>query len=226
MLIISSGCAINCRYCFRRHFPYSDNNPSKQQWDEALTYIADNQSINEVIFSGGDPLAASDKLLADIVERIAAIKHVKTLRIHSRLPIVIPKRINSELLSWLTRTRPKPVFVIHCNHPNELDDAVKDALQRLHGAGVTLLNQSVLLKGVNDNVDTLKQLSESLFTANVLPYYLHLLDKVRGAAHFDIHQEQAAYLIKTLTNQLPGYLIPKLVREQPKALAKVPIPLL
>lgn len=223
LLIVSGGCAINCRYCFRRHFPYGDNNPSRQQWQESLNYIAEDDSIHEVILSGGDPLVASDKQLAELIQLIEAIPHVQTLRIHSRLPLVIPERITSAFTNILSSSRLKSVFVIHCNHANELDGKVEQALLKLQSVGCTLLNQSVLLAGINDNSAVLKALSEKLFKYGVLPYYLHMLDKVRGAAHFDVTEDAAIEIVEQLRISLPGYLVPKLVRESPDAGSKVPI---
>lgn len=223
LMVISGGCAVNCRYCFRRHFPYSDNNPSGQQWQDTLRYIADDTSISEVIFSGGDPLAASDSRLADLTRQIANIPHVTTLRVHSRLPIVIPQRITTGCLDWLTGSRLRPVLVLHCNHANEINHEVAQALLILRKAGVTLLNQAVLLAGVNDSLQAQVNLSQRLFEQGVLPYYLHVLDKVQGAAHFDIEQSKAQELMKGLLASLPGYLVPKLVREEPAAASKVPI---
>jgi EF-P beta-lysylation protein EpmB len=223
LLIVSPACAINCRYCFRRHFAYQDNKPSRQQWQSALDYIANDSSISEVIYSGGDPLAASDKQLLWLTEKIAAIAHVQRLRVHSRLPIVIPQRITDECLHWLTATRLQPIVVIHCNHPNELDHEVVKSIKKLHLAGVTMLNQSVLLKDVNDDVDTLKNLSITLFKANVLPYYLHVLDKVQGACHFDVTEDKAQRLLGQLLTELPGYLIPTLAKEVSGSLSKTPL---
>ena len=223
LLIVSSGCAINCRYCFRRHFPYQDNNPSRDQWQQALHTIANDTSIHEVILSGGDPLVSTNKQLKELIDSIAAIAHVKTLRVHSRLPLVIPQRIDEGFIQAFTQNRLRQVFVTHCNHANELDQHTSEAFQRLKQAGVTLLNQSVLLADINDNQAALANLSETLFDQGVLPYYLHLLDKVKGAAHFDVTDTRAQQLIKQLLTQLPGYLVPKLVREVPKALSKVPV---
>ena len=223
LLIVSGGCAINCRYCFRRHFPYNENNPSRRQWAETLQYIANDSSIHEVIFSGGDPLAASDTLLAELVQQIEQIPHVKTLRVHSRLPVVIPQRITDECLRWLSRSRLQSVMVIHSNHANEIDDEVGQTLLRLRDSGVTLLNQSVLLRGINDDVQSLEALSHQLFRYGVLPYYLHLLDRVNGAAHFEVNEAQATQLLQQLLTKLPGYLVPKLVREQAGERSKTPI---
>jgi len=223
LLIVSPNCAINCRYCFRRHFPYQDNKPGRNEWQQALDYIAGDDSITEVIYSGGDPLAASDKQLLWLTEEIAQISHVKRLRVHTRLPIVIPDRITDHCLHWLTSTDLLTSLVIHSNHPNELDHHVEAALKKLSNAGVTLLNQTVLLSGINDSVETLQALSEKLFQVGVLPYYLHLLDKVKGAAHFEVSDQLAKQLLTELMARLPGYLVPKLVREMPDHPNKVPL---
>ena len=223
LLIVSPNCAINCRYCFRRHFPYQDNKPGRNEWQQALEYIAADNSISEVIYSGGDPLAASDKQLLWLTEQIAQINHVKRLRIHSRLPIVIPDRITEHCLHWLTSTRLLTSMVLHSNHPNELDDNVEQALKRLSQAGVTLLNQTVLLSGINNSVAILKQLSERLFQMGVLPYYLHQLDRIKGAAHFEVTDQDAKQIMVQLMAQLPGYLVPKLVREVPDSPNKMPL---
>ncbi|WFE72333.1 EF-P beta-lysylation protein EpmB [Halomonas sp. M1] len=223
LLIASPNCAINCRYCFRRHFPYSDNAPSRAQWQEALDYIRNDASIHEAILSGGDPLAASDRQLAWLVAQLESIPHLKRLRIHTRLPVVIPDRVDDALLGWLAATRLQKVVVLHINHANEIDQPVVDACARLKHAGVTLLNQSVLLKSVNDNVPTLATLSERLFEAGVLPYYLHVFDPVQGAAHFDVPDEDAQALVKQLLDHLPGFLMPRLVREVPGKASKTPL---
>ncbi|MEM1153326.1 MAG: EF-P beta-lysylation protein EpmB [Pseudomonadota bacterium] len=213
LLVVTSGCAIHCRYCFRRHFPYSDNRNSRQEWRSALYYISQHKEISEVILSGGDPLMVSDSHLHDLVEQIAEIPHVTRLRVHSRLPIVIPDRVTHGLVEALTHRKLQTVVVVHSNHANEIDSTVDDAMQNLIGAGMTLLNQSVLLKNINDNAEALIALSERLFQAGVLPYYLHLLDKVHGAAHFAVTQTHALDLHREMTQALPGYLVPKLVKE-------------
>lgn len=213
LLIVSSNCAINCRYCFRRHFPYSDNRQSKAQWHQALQYISGKPEINEVIYSGGDPLAANDKFLGWLTEQIAAIPHIKRLRIHSRLPVVIPSRINPQFFNWATTTRLKPIMVLHINHANEIDQAVKTSIGQCIDHGITVLNQTVLLKGINDSAATLTALSEKLFDCGVMPYYLHLLDPVSGAGHFDIDEERAKQIYTLLQADLPGFLVPKLVVE-------------
>ncbi|MDN3556695.1 EF-P beta-lysylation protein EpmB [Halomonas maura] len=223
LLITSPACAVNCRYCFRRHFPYEENAPSRSQWDETLEYLRADGSIREAILSGGDPLAASDRQLAWLVARLEAIPHLKRLRIHTRLPVVIPDRIDESLLAWLGATRLQAVMVLHINHAQEIDDAVIAACRRLREAGVTLLNQSVLLRGVNDDVDSLAVLSERLFEAGVLPYYLHVLDPVAGAAHFEVDDATARQLVAELRKWLPGFLMPTLVREVPGEASKTPL---
>ncbi|WP_447045087.1 EF-P beta-lysylation protein EpmB [Vreelandella sp. H-I2] len=223
LLIASPACAINCRYCFRRHFPYSDNSPSRSQWQEALDYLRSDTTIHEAILSGGDPLAASDRQLAWLIDQLESIPHLKRLRIHTRLPVVIPDRVDDALLGWLSKTRLQKVVVLHINHANEIDQAVIDACQRLKQAGATLLNQSVLLRNVNDSVTALTTLSERLFEAGILPYYLHVLDPVQGAAHFDVPDGEARALVAQLRDHLPGFLMPRLVREVPGKGSKTPL---
>ncbi|MBC3766592.1 EF-P beta-lysylation protein EpmB [Neptunicella marina] len=213
LLIIKGGCAVNCRYCFRRHFPYADNQINREGWLEILQQIAADANINEVIYSGGDPLMAKDDFLKWLTQEIAAIPHITRLRIHTRLPVVIPSRINDSLLNWFTSSRLKPVMVLHINHANEIDQHVAKAAQRLKQAGVTLLNQAVLLKNINDSADAQFELNEKLFEADILPYYLHMLDKVQGAQHYDVSEQQARKIMAELIRRLPGYLVPKLVRE-------------
>ena len=220
LLTVAPHCAVHCRYCFRRDFPYGDNTPGRAQWQPVLDYISADPEITEVIFSGGDPLAAGDRHLGWLVGHLESIPHLRRLRIHTRTPVVIPQRVTPELLHWLTDTRLQTVMVLHCNHPREIDDTLRQALGRLTGRGITLLNQSVLLRGVNDDVECLKTLSESLFDHGVLPYYLHLLDPVGGVAHFDVPQAQALDLMSRLRGVLPGYLVPRLVREIPGRDAK------
>ncbi|MGQ7260280.1 EF-P beta-lysylation protein EpmB [Vreelandella sp. V005] len=223
LLIASPACAINCRYCFRRHFPYSENSPSRAQWQEALDYLREDTSINEAILSGGDPLASNDRQLDWLVEQLESIPHLKRLRIHTRLPVVIPDRVDEALLGWLGSTHLQKVVVLHINHANEIDQAVVDACTRLKQAGATLLNQSVLLRGINDNVPALASLSERLFEAGVMPYYLHVLDPVQGAAHFDVPDHEAQTLVQALLEHLPGFLMPRLVREVPGRMSKTPL---
>jgi len=222
-MMVKSGCAINCRYCFRRHFPYQDNSPNKQRWQQALTYIEQHQEINEVIFSGGDPLMASDEHLAWLVQQIEGIPHIKRLRIHSRLAIVIPQRITPALVDLLVNSRLKATFVFHINHSNEIDSQVIKAIEPLLKARIPLFNQSVLLKGINDDVDTLAQLSETLFDVGIQPYYLHLFDKVQGVAHFDVEEQQAKEIVQQMMAKLPGFLMPKVVREIAGEANKTPI---
>lgn len=223
LLIVSPVCAVNCRYCFRRHFPYQTHQRSADQWSEALHYIAQTPTINEVILSGGDPLAINNKRLNQLLRHLDDIPHLKRLRIHTRFPVMIPQRIDSQFVQMLSESRLQKVLVLHVNHANELDDTLGNALLKLRSTGVTLLNQSVLLKAVNDNIDSLTELSEKLFEYSILPYYLHLLDAVDGAAHFAVSKQQAITLLSQLRARLPGYLVPKMVQEQAFAPNKVPI---
>jgi EF-P beta-lysylation protein EpmB len=223
LLIVTSACAAHCRYCFRREYPYADSRAGMDEWQPALAYLAGDPSIREVILSGGDPLSLSDRRLGALLAALDQIPHLERLRIHSRQPIMLPERVDHGLLDLLARTRLRPVLVVHANHPREIATAVRAALAQLAGAGVTLLNQSVLLRGVNDSATVLAELSETLFAARVLPYYLHLLDPVQGAAHFDVNETEASAIMKILRQRLPGYLVPRLVREQPGQPAKTPV---
>lgn len=225
LLVVTGSCGIHCRYCFRRHFPYAEEGWSHRDHEAALELLRRDPTIEEVILSGGDPLTVSDRRLAALAEELAEIPHLKRLRIHSRMPVLLPERIDGDFLRWFCGGRLKPVMVVHSNHPRELDAEVRDALGRLRRVGATVLNQSVLLRGVNDRVETLKALSEELFEAGALPYYLHLLDPVAGAAHFDVPEEEGRLLVAALAACLPGYLVPRLVREVPGAFAKVPVDL-
>lgn len=225
LLMVRTGCAVNCRYCFRRHFPYEEHGVNKAQWQNVIDYIAGDSDINEVIFSGGDPLMAKDDALAWLAQHIASIAHVKTLRIHTRLPVVIPNRISTEFLEWIRDLPLNVVMVLHINHANEIDDNLKDKLLVLKSAGVWLYNQSVLMAGINDSVDDLVDLNQALFDAHVQPYYLHLLDKVKGAAHFMVSDERARQLMADVIKRQPGYLIPKLVREIGSQPGKTPVDL-
>lgn len=215
LLITSGGCAINCRYCFRRHFPYQSNQLGPEQWRDVISYLQAHTELREVILSGGDPLVTPDSRLQRMIDELATIPHLTRIRIHTRLPIVIPDRITDGLIKALSSTRLQPVLVLHCNHPQEVDSSVDAAIQALRRADVTVLNQAVLLKGINDSVEVLKLLSERLFSAGVLPYYLFVLDPVAGAAHFDISDQEAQYLVGRLQAELPGYLVPRLAREVP-----------
>jgi len=225
LMIVKTGCAINCRYCFRRHFPYQDNSPNKARWHDALTYIAKHDEINEVIFSGGDPLMASDQHLAWLINQLEAIPHLSRLRIHTRLPVVIPQRITQPLVDMLKNSRLKATMVLHINHANEINNELNNAIEPLRVARIPLFNQSVLLKGINDSVAALADLSEQSFDIGIQPYYLHLLDKVQGAAHFNVEEEVAITLYKALMAKLPGFLLPKMVREIAGKANKTPISL-
>jgi EF-P beta-lysylation protein EpmB len=213
LLIASGSCAVNCRYCFRRHFPYGEEIAAAAQWREALAHVKADDSIRELILSGGDPLSLATHKLEELTRGLADMPHVIRLRIHTRLPVVLPERIDDAFIDWLAALPLQKVVVLHANHANEFDAAVDAACARLRSAGATLLNQSVLLKEVNDNADTLVTLCERSFAAGVLPYYLHQLDKVAGAAHFEVSDERALGLMEVLRGRLPGYLVPKLVRE-------------
>ena len=215
LLTITGACAIHCRYCFRRHFPYHENNPTANNWPQAISYITDNQSISEVILSGGDPLVLSDHRLASVCRQLSQIPHLKRIRIHSRIPVIAPQRVTAEFLNWISNSRIKIILVIHSNHKNEIDPEVGEALMNLTSAGVTVLNQSVLLRKINDNPDDLCDLNTHLFEYGVLPYYLHLLDRVKGAAHFEVSQDKAIKLISIMQARLPGYLVPRLAWEEP-----------
>lgn len=225
LLIVKGGCAVNCRYCFRRHFPYQDNALRKADWEPTLQYIADSPEVDEVILSGGDPLMANDKFLAWLGEQISKIQHIKRLRIHTRLPVVIPQRINTEFLTWFGALPMQKIMVLHINHANELDDEIKQRCEQLRAAGITLLNQAVLLKGINDTVDNQVALNEKLFDCGIMPYYLHLLDKVQGAGHFLVEDNEAVELMKAVIRRLPGFLVPKLVREVGGQPGKTPVDL-
>ncbi len=223
LLVATGSCAVHCRYCFRRHFPYADETAAAGNWQPALDAIRADDSLHEVILSGGDPLSLSTAKLATLTEALRAIPHVRRLRIHTRLPIVLPERVDDELAGWL-RGLPWPlVVVVHANHANEFDPSVDAAMARLRDAGASLLNQAVLLRGVNDSVDALADLSERGHVAGVLPYYLHQLDRVAGAAHFEVPDEQALSLHAALRARMPGYLLPRLVREVAGETSKRPL---
>lgn len=213
LLILKSGCAVNCRYCFRRHFPYQENNINKKQIEQVVAYIKAHPEVNEVILSGGDPLMSKDDHLQYIIAQLEPLQQLKRLRIHTRLPVVIPSRITDKLANMLKQSRFNVVCVLHINHANEIDQIFQKAIYKLHQAGVQLLNQGIVLKDINDNSQALIELSEALFSAHILPYYLFLLDKVQGAQHFDLEEHKAQQLIKTMSAALPGYLVPKLSRE-------------
>lgn len=223
LVILRGGCAVNCRYCFRRHFPYSEHKFGRQQLVDLVAYLQDHPEINEVILSGGDPLMASDANIGALLDAIERLPQLTRIRLHSRLPVVVPARLTKALASRLHASRLQAILVIHANHPNELSAPLAEGLAIWRNAGIHLLNQSVLLKGINDSADTLAQLSERLFQLNVLPYYLHQLDKVAGASHFAVDDSRATALIKQLQIELPGFLVPKLVREIAGELSKTPV---
>jgi EF-P beta-lysylation protein EpmB len=227
LIITTEACAVHCRYCFRREFPYSGGGAELAsgggRWSGALNVIAGDPSIEEVILSGGDPLSLNDARLTQLTDALQAIAHVRRIRVHTRQPVVLPSRVDAGLLAWLRAIRLPVVMVLHVNHANEIDDDVRAACASLRETGATLLNQSVLLRGVNDDVDTLQRLSCALADAGVMPYYLHLPDRVRGTAHFDVDEEKARQLLATLASRLSGYLVPRLVREVPGAASKTPV---
>lgn len=216
VLVVAVGsCAVNCRYCFRRHFPYRDNLISDKNWENILNYISRDLTINEVIFSGGDPLVIKDHHLLRYFSDIDSIQHIKRIRIHTRLPIVIPERMDNNFFEMVSGISKKFVMVLHSNHANEIDDAVGESVSAMLKNNMMVLNQSVLLRDINDSVNDIVQLSEKLFDVGVMPYYLHMLDKVQGAAHFEVSEEKALRLMDEVRNHLPGFLVPTLVREVP-----------
>jgi len=223
LLITTGACAVNCRYCFRRHFPYQETSAYLDRWQSALDYLRGDSSISEVILSGGDPMMIADSRLAELLYALEAIPHLKRLRIHTRMPVIVPQRVTEEFLSELVRTGLNTTVVIHCNHVNELTPLVCQAIQKIRNSGATLLNQAVLLKGINNDLEAQLQLCERLFDAQVIPYYLHLLDPVQGAAHFDVCREEGRLLYQRLIQRLPGYLVPKLVYEKKGEASKIPI---
>ncbi len=223
LLVATGSCAVHCRYCFRRHFPYAEETAAASGWREALAVVRGDDSLHEVILSGGDPLSLATPKLAELTDALAGIPHLRRLRIHTRLPIVLPERVDDALVDWLGRL-PWPVaVVVHANHGNEFDASVDAAMARLREAGATLLNQAVLLRGVNDSVEAQAALHERSFAAGVLPYYLHQLDRVAGAAHFEVADADALPLHAALRARLPGYLLPRLVREVAGDASKRPL---
>jgi len=223
LLITTGACPIHCRYCFRRHYPYANNQATANQWQTALEHIASDPDLGEVILSGGDPLSLSDEKLSPLINALGNIEHVHTLRIHSRLPIVLPDRITSNIINMLLSTKKQVIFVLHANHSAEIEQDVPAALDKLHQAGFTLLNQAVLLKGINDNTEIQARLNKRLFKFHVLPYYLHMLDPVAGASHFDVPEYKALEIIAEMRASLPGYLVPRLVREIAGESSKTPV---
>ena len=223
LVLLSTGCAVNCRYCFRRHFPYQENRIGKNDWQAILDYVAQDTSIEELILSGGDPLMLSDQQLEKFITQAESIPHLERLRIHTRLPVVIPQRLTDKLAETLQSSRFNCAIVLHINHSNELDSLMTEGLSKMRASGITLLNQAVLLAGINDSVECQIKLSKSLFKAGILPYYLHVLDKVAGAHHFDVDSTKAKKLHEHLLLKLSGYLVPKLVREEPGRGSKTPV---
>lgn len=223
LLVTTGACAVHCRYCFRRHFPYADNQPGREQWQPAMDYIASDTGIREVILSGGDPLVLGDGRIQDLLDKLQGIHHVTRLRIHSRLPVVLPARLTDRLIAILGDSRLQCSIVVHANHASEITDADVPGLHRLAAAGITLLNQAVLLRGINDSVASQAALSERLYQGRILPYYLHLLDPVQGAAHFNVDEHRAGAIVRQMREQLPGYLVPRLVREDPGEKSKTPL---
>ena len=213
LLITTGACAVHCRYCFRRHFPYSEGPRSLEEWEPALKVIREDESLDEVILSGGDPLTLVDEHLSELAHRLAEIPHLKRLRVHTRLPIMIPQRVTEELLAWLRGTRLAPIMVVHANHANEIDEVVAASLGRLVDAGIPVLNQSVLLKGINDSSAALIELSRKLVDLRVMPYYLHQLDRVQGAAHLEVPVSRGLELVEEIRRHLPGYAVPRYVQE-------------
>jgi len=223
LLTLTGACAIHCRYCFRRHFPYSEASVDYNMNGQVMSYLSDNPEVSEVILSGGDPLMVSDNKLANLINKLNNIPHIRVLRIHSRLLSVLPERVSETFIETLGRFRGQVVFVTHINHPNEISTQNQAAFRLLAGQAYTLLNQSVLLKGVNDSAQTLEKLSNKLFTSNIIPYYLHRLDKVQGAAHFDLSAQESSRVYKKLRSRLPGYLLPALVEDVAGQPSKTPV---
>ncbi len=223
LLVATGSCAVHCRYCFRRHFPYAEQTAAAAGWTNAIAHVQNDESIVEVILSGGDPLSLATAKLAELTTALAPVRHLRRLRIHTRLPVVLPERIDDEFSRWLGALPWPTTIVLHANHANELDASVAAACMRLRDSGATLLNQAVLLRGVNDDGPVLADLSERLFDCGVLPYYLHQLDRVTGAAHFEVDDARARELLDELRARLPGYLVPRLVREVAGASGKTPL---
>ncbi|MCA9214693.1 MAG: EF-P beta-lysylation protein EpmB [Planctomycetales bacterium] len=223
LLVTTGACAIHCRYCFRRSFPYADVPNSISDWQDSIDAIAEDPSIDEVILSGGDPLMLVDSTLTQLIDAISQIEHVSRLRIHTRLPIVIPSRVTDSLVGMLGDARPQTIVVLHANHPDELDTEVEQAIDRLSSARINLLNQSVLLRGVNDSVQCMESLCRKLVNLGILPYYMHQLDRVNGAAHFEVGKDEGRKIVESLRERLPGYAVPTYVEELPGHASKKPI---
>lgn len=223
LLMLKTGCAVNCRYCFRRHFPYQDNSVNKQKLVTVFGYLKQHTEVNEVILSGGDPLMADDDMIVWLFEQLASIPSIKRIRIHTRLPVVIPSRLTKALFDAMANTKVKVILVMHINHANEISELLTQKLNLFKHANITLLNQAVLLKDINDSIVTQVALSEKLFDAGILPYYLHLLDRVEGASHFEVNDNDAKELYQKMLTELPGFLVPKLVREVGGETSKTPV---
>lgn len=223
LLIATGACAVHCRYCFRRHYPYGGDPRRLEDWEPALNAIAADETVHEVILSGGDPLMLTDRRLGELIIRLEAIPHLRRLRLHSRLPIVLPNRVTPELIDLLTRSRLTLIVVVHANHPHEVIHDCSEALRTLVRSGITTLNQAVLLRGVNDSVETLAELCERLINVGVIPYYLHQLDRVRGTAHFEVDEVRGREIIAGLRQRLPGYAVPEYVREEARWPYKRPL---
>ncbi len=223
LLLVSGHCAINCRYCFRRHFPYDSNQLSKHQWLHLLQQIANDTSISEIILSGGDPLIASDQFLKWLIEQIASMPGIQRLRIHSRLPVVMPNRITEEAIHWMAHNNLITTLVLHTNHPNEISNELSTKIQLLNQNNVKTFNQGVLLRGINDDVQTLETLSVKLYQAGIIPYYMFQLDPVTSTAHFEIPERQIKLLQQQLWARLPGYLMPRFSVELPNQPGKLPV---
>ena len=223
LLITTGACAIHCRYCFRREFPYAAEHASPAHRQDAIDYIAKHSDIREVILSGGDPWMLGNERLHELTEALGPIPHIQRLRIHTRMPITLPDRVDQGLLDWLNALPWQTIVVVHANHANEFDLNVANALKRLQQTDATVFNQAVLLADINDDADALCELMETSFKAGAIPYYLHLLDRVHGSAHFDVEEQQALELMQQLRQRLSGYLVPRLVREQAGAAYKLPV---
>ena len=225
LLMLRGGCAVNCRYCFRRHFPYDQHHNNKQDWLDVFEHIKTDPKIDEVILSGGDPLMANDDYMAWICAQLETIPSIKRIRLHTRLPVVLPYRVTPELLIALAQSSKQTIIVLHINHPNEISSELIQKVALLHEAGITVLNQAVLLKGINDSAHTQIALNEALFSARIQPYYLHMFDKVQGAAHFAISDERAVNIMREVLTKQSGYMVPKLVREIGGESSKTPVDL-
>jgi L-lysine 2,3-aminomutase len=217
LMVTTGACGVHCRFCFRRHFPYI---AVPSPWAAAAWEIAQDRSIEEVILSGGDPLTLPDSELAQLFDELAQISHLRRLRIHTRLPVMIPQRVTDELISLIRGNRLSPMMVVQVNHPAEIDQAVAEAFGRLVDGGIPVLNQSVLLRGVNDRVEVLAELCRRLVDLRVIPYYLHQLDPVAGAAHFAVPTQTGTALVAELRARLPGYAVPRYVCERPGGRSK------